>query len=249
MKQKGLWKLLEELQSQNFVDLTHSFYPGIPHASDMPDQEIITLYDFENNGFQAHYYKHVGQWGTHIDPPIHFVEGGRSIDQIEVSEMLLPLVCFDCLEKTKNNSDFVFSLDDLIQWESINGQVPPNAFAVMKTGWAKYWPSNSAMLNKDSQGICHFPGWGMDAVKFLIEERNIKAFGHETTDTDGGKAISNGNYSVETFLLEQDCFQIELLAETTKLPETGAIAVVSFPKPKGGSGYPARVFALYPNEQ
>ncbi len=247
MDQKGLRKVLKKLQSQTFIDLTHAFYPGIPHVDDMLDQEMITLYDFEKDGFQAHYYKHVGQRGTHVDPPIHFVEGGRTVDQIKVSEMVLPLVCFDCLKKTENNADYIFSLDDVLQWESIHGQVLENAFVVMKTGWAKYWPSHSTMLNKDSQGICHFPGWGIDAVQYLIEKRNVKAFGHETTDTDGGKAISEGDYSVEKFILEKDCFQIELLATTTALPETGAIAIVSFPKPKGGSGYPARVFSICPN--
>jgi kynurenine formamidase len=35
--------------------------------------------------------------------------------------------------------------------------------------------------------------------------------------------------------------QIELLADLDKVPEAGAIAVVTFPKPKGGSGFPARV--------
>jgi hypothetical protein len=29
-------------------------------------------------------------------------------------------------------------------------------------------------------------------------------------------------------------------------PESGALVVVSFPKPKGGSGFPARVFAILP---
>jgi len=31
-----------------------------------------------------------------------------------------------------------------------------------------------------------------------------------------------------------------------QVPEAGAIVVVSFPKPKGGSGFPARVFAILP---
>jgi len=244
----NLWQILDVLRSQKFVDLTHSFYPGIPHASDMPDQEFITLYDFEKDGFRAHYYKHAGQWGTHVDPPIHFVEGGRSLDEIEVSEMVLPLVCFNCQPKSEKNPDYIFSLDDLLEWESENGIVPKNAFAVMRTGWAKYWPSNASMLNADKHGVAHFPGWGMDAVQFLIEKRDVKAFGHETTDTDGGMAISDDDYSVETIILEKDCFQIELLADTSELPEVGSIGIVSFPKPRGGSGYPARVFAICETE-
>jgi len=31
-----------------------------------------------------------------------------------------------------------------------------------------------------------------------------------------------------------------------EVPETGALAVVAFPKPKDGSGFPARVFAILP---
>jgi hypothetical protein len=41
-------------------------------------------------------------------------------------------------------------------------------------------------------------------------------------------------------------YQIELLTNLDKVPESGAIVVVSFPKPKGGSGFPARVFAILP---
>jgi kynurenine formamidase len=30
------------------------------------------------SGFLVHEYRHVGQWGTHVDPPAHFIEGGRN---------------------------------------------------------------------------------------------------------------------------------------------------------------------------
>ena len=246
MNNKELWVLLAKLRQQKFIDLTHAFFPGIPHASDMPDQEFITLYDFPTDGFRAHVYKHAGQWGTHVDPPIHFIEGGRAIDEIDVSEMLLPRVKFDCKHKSEANYDYIFALDDLKEWESIYGPVPDNAFAIMSTGWAKFWPSGDLMTKKDNKGVAHFPGWGKDAVEFLISERNVKAFGHETTDTDGGMAISADDYSVETLILKKNCYQIELLADTSMVPPVGAIASVTFPKPKGGSGYPARVFAICP---
>jgi kynurenine formamidase len=41
-------------------------------------------------------------------------------------------------------------------------------------------------------------------------------------------------------------YHIELLTNLDKVLESGAIVVVSFPKPKGGSGFPARVFAILP---
>lgn len=83
-------------------------------------------------------------------------------------------------------------------------------------------------------------------LKFLYETRKITASGHETTDTDPGAAASRDDYSLETYILSQNHYQIELLANLDKLPEAGAIAVVTFPKPKKGSGFPARVFAILP---
>ncbi|MEJ2354148.1 MAG: cyclase family protein, partial [Anaerolineales bacterium] len=74
----------------------------------------------------------------------------------------------------------------------------------------------------------------------------ITASGHETTDTDPGIATSQGDYSLEAYILSTDHYQIELLDSLKEVPEAGALVVVSFPKPKEGSGFPARVFAIVP---
>lgn len=50
----------------------------------------------------------------------------------------------------------------------------------------------------------------------------------------------------EAYILGLNHYQIELLANLDQVPEFDAIAVVSFSKPKGGSGFPARVFAILP---
>ena len=100
------------------------------------------------------------------------------------------------------------------------------------------------MENKDANGVAHYPGWSLAALKYLYEERKIAASGHETTDTDPGTATSKDDYSLETYILSTNRCQIELLTNLDQVPEAGAIVVVSFPKPKGGSGFPARVFAI-----
>jgi hypothetical protein len=48
-------------------------------------------------------------------------------------------------------------------------------------------------------------------------------------------------------ILKHDHYQIELLADLDRVPKAGAIVVASFPKPKDGSGFPARVFAILPS--
>jgi len=86
----------------------------------------------------------------------------------------------------------------------------------------------------------------LEVLEYLYLERGITASGHETTDTDPGIATSRGDYSLETYILSSDHYQIELLTNLDQVPESGAVAVVTFPKPKGGSGFPARVFAILP---
>ena len=86
----------------------------------------------------------------------------------------------------------------------------------------------------------------MPALKFLYEERKITALGHETTDTDPGLATSKEDYSLESYILSTNHYQIELLTNLDQVPESGALVIVSFPKPRGGSGFPARVFAILP---
>jgi kynurenine formamidase len=116
----------------------------------------------------------------------------------------------------------------------------------MHTDWSKRWPSMAAMQNKDAAGIAHYPGWSLEVLKYLYEERKITASGHETTDTDPGVATSRDDYSLETYVLQQNRYQIELLTNLDEVPEAGALVVATFPKPKGGSGFPARVFAILP---
>ena len=103
-----------------------------------------------------------------------------------------------------------------------------------------------AMRNEDDRGVAHYPGWSLEVLEYLYQRRKITASGHETLDTDPGLATSKGDYSLERYLLGTDHYQIELLANLDKVPEAGAIVIVSFPKPKGGSGFPARVFAILP---
>lgn len=251
-EETSLAEALATIQSSQFVDLTHPFEPGIPHWPGFPDEERETIYWYEEgggtmgSGFFADRYCLVGQWGTHCDAPAHFVKGKRTIDQIDVKEMLLPLVVLDVHEKAAENPDYTISMDDVRAWEERHGPIPEGAFVALRTDWSKRWPDADAMRNEDEDGVAHYPGWSLEVLKYLYEQRRITASGHETLDTDPGVATSKGDYTLETYLLSTDHYQIELLANLDQVPEAGAVVVVAFPKAKGGSGFPARVFAIVP---
>lgn len=249
----SLARIQQILVGKKLVDLTHAFEPGVPHWPGFPDEKRETIYWYEKGrgsmgaGFFAEVYTHVGQWGTHVDPPAHFVKGLRTVDQIELKEMILPLVVIDVHKEAAKNPDYTLTLERVKKWEAEHGAIPAGAFVAMRTDWSKRWPDPAKMANKDAEGASHYPGWSKEVLKYLYEERKITASGHEPTDTDPGVATSKNDYSLETYLLGTNHYQIELLTNLDQVPESGAIVIVSFPKPKGGSGFPARVFAIVPN--
>ena len=234
------------LSTKTFVDLTHAFGPSTPHWKGFGVEKVTELYTIKKDGFLVQQFTHVGQWGTHIDTPAHFHQGLRTADQIDPKEMLLPLVVLEVHEKVAKNPDYVIALSDLHDWESQHGRIPEHAFVAMRTDWSKRWPDDAAMQNRDKAGIAHYPGWSKEVLKFLYEDRNITASGHETTDTDPGLATTKDDYSLESYVLGLNHYQIEMLANLDRVPEAGALVMVSWPKPEGGTGFPARVVAILP---
>src|SRR5579875_4146328 len=95
------------LRAARWVDLTHTFAPGIPHYAAFPDERRQRLSDYADGGFRTHLYSLVGQWGTHVDPPSHFVPGGLSVDALAVREMLLELVVLEARAEVAADPDFV----------------------------------------------------------------------------------------------------------------------------------------------
>jgi len=243
---RSLWELLAELEAHEFVDLTHTFGPGIPRWPGFPDAEFKTIYDYDTDGFFAQEFVHVGQYGTHMDPPAHFHKGLRTVDDIELKEMIAPLVVINVADKVAANPDYELTVDDVNAWEAKYGPIPPGAFVAMRSDWSKRWPNVEAFFNKDGNGQAHYPGWTTDALKFLYEERQIVGNGHETLDTDAAVAQVKTGLAAETYVLGTNHYQIELMSNLDKVPETGAIIFAVVPKPKNGSGFPARVFAVLP---
>ena len=247
-----LTDVLARLRACRWVDLTHAFEPGIPHYGGFPDEERTVLYHFDEGvgtmgtGFLAHEYRHVGQWGTHCDPPAHFARDGRTQDQIGVEEMMLELAVVDVSAAVTADSDLAIGTRELQADEKRHGPIPAGAFVALHTGWGARWPDGDAMANRDADGVSHSPGWAEDGLRWLVEQRGVTAIGHDVTDTDPGARVSAGEVPAETYILGADRWQLELMAGLDDVPARGSLIVATWPKPLGGTGFPARAFALVP---
>ena len=245
-----LWEVIRALRRCRWTDLTHSFDEHIPHSPMFGSASRKVLYDHapgsgsKGYGFLAHEYHLPGQWGTHVDPPAHFPPGKRFLDEIPVTEMILPLVVIDIHDQAAKNPDYCVRMDDVRVWESRHGKVPGASFVALRSDWSKCWPDADRMLNRDASGTMHFPGWSLDVVEYLYRDCGITASGHETIDTDAGMVVSAGKAPLEAYILGLDRWQIELLTNLDQVPEHGALIAVSWPKAFRGSGFPARAFAI-----
>ena len=124
--------------------------------------------------------------------------------------------------------------------------LPEGLFVALRTDWSARWPDDAAMQNKDAAGVAHFPARSRPVLRYLYEERKITASGHETTDTNCGIDCSKGDYSLETYILGTDHYQVELLANLDKVPRR-ARSCGKLPEAEEWIGLSrARVFAILP---
>ncbi|OCG07733.1 cyclase [Gilliamella sp. wkB178] len=237
---------LNLLKSKKWIDLTHTFDHNSPHFFMFKSAQIKTLFSHAD-GFLAQEFCFPSQYGTHIDAPIHFVPNTRYLHELELHELVLPLIVIDQSQRAQRDPNFSLSKEDVIAFEQEHGQIEAGSFVALRTDWSKRWPSQSAMENKDVDGNNQIPGWGMDALQFLFEDRKIKAIGHETFDTDSAKEFrKNQALKGEYYVLEQDTYQIELMTNLDKLPTKGAVIFNIVAKPNQASGFPVRSFAILP---
>ncbi len=236
--------VLAYLRGCEWIDLTHAFEPGIPHYAPFPDEERRVVFGFKpgdgtlGSGFLVHEYRHVGQWGTHVDPPAHFIEGGRALDALPVEEMVLPLVVLDVREQVGSDAGFAATNATIRAHEAEYGRIPDRAFVALLTGWGTRWPDTAAMDNRDAQGNSRAPGWDVSALRVLFEQRGCVAIGHDVTSTDPAALVDRGHVEAETYVLARDRWQIELMANLDRVPVRGSLTCRDLAKADGRLGLP-----------
>lgn len=243
-----LWDRLAELKKLKWVELSHPLNDESPYWEGMPAgvREIgKTVVDFPDMNLKIQTFKFPGQFGTHIDYPGHFDEGGILSEKYTIADTVFPLVVIDVSEKVKENPDYELTIQDILEHENKYGKIPEHSFVAMRTDWYKRWPDGAALSGVDAQGNEHFPGWTMETLKFLIEERNIAGNGHETLDTDApitsGKV---GDLQCERYVLTQGRIQVEVLRNLDQVPAVGAVIVIAAPRIEGATGLPVRAWAI-----
>jgi kynurenine formamidase len=223
------------------VDLTHRMHGDMAFWPGGVGFKQTRTSDYER-GYRLHTYEMGEGTGTHVDAPGHFIEGKRAIDQIPVSELVVPVVVINVREKAAKDPDYLVAGNDIVDWEAIHGPVPVGSVFIANTGWHDKFSDPDKYANVDDQGVMHFPGFSKAAAQLLVE-RDVVGIGIDTFSIDHGPST---DFAAHKVMLAANKYQIENLANLDELPETGATLIVGVLPVSEGSQAQARVLALVP---
>jgi kynurenine formamidase len=184
--------------------------------------------------------------GTHMDAPIHFAEGRASTDRVPLGSLMAPAVVLDVTAAAARDPDYRLTVDDIRADERRHGVIPAGAIVVLRTGWSTRWPDRRSYFGDDTPGDAsrlHFPSFGAEAARYLVEVRRVAGIGVDTASIDHGPSK---DFPVHRVVNGANLPGFENLARLDRLPPRGAFLVALPLKIVDGSGGPIRAVALVP---
>jgi kynurenine formamidase len=241
---------LAGLAAARVVDLTHPFDAQTPYWPTAPSGfKLEQLHYGPTDGgyfYSAYQFCAPEHGGTHLDAPIHFGQGRWTADQIPLDRLVRPAVVIDVSAAAAAEPDHRLGLDELKAWEASYGRIPDGAIVLLRTGWSARWPDKKRYLGDDTPGDAshlHFPSYGKEAARVLVDERKVSAIGVDTASIDHGPST---DFPVHQIVAAANVPGLENLAGLEDVPATGAWVVALPMKIGGGSGGPLRAIALVP---
>jgi kynurenine formamidase len=237
-----------DLRRVDVVDLTHAFGPNTIYWPTAPSGFRLDRLAFGNTEggyfYSSYAYAAPEHGGTHLDAPIHFSESGRTSDQIPVAQLIAPIAVIDVTAKARNDPDYRLSREDVLANEREHGAITAGTIVVLRTGWAARWPNAKQYLGDDTKGDAsklHFPSFGVEAARYLVQERRVGALGADVASIDYGQSK---DFMVHRVAAAANVPGLENLANVDRLPMRGATMIALPMKIAGGSGGPLRAVAL-----
>jgi kynurenine formamidase len=222
-------------------DLTHELWDKFPTYFGGQQFFAEQKFSFAKDTFNLYEWRVSEHTGTHIDAPLHFTTDGKSVAELPVEDLIAPLVVIDIRSKVDKDPDAQVTPDDIQTWISANGDLPEGAVVAMLSGWGAHVATEKFRNVGDDGKTLHFPGFHIEAAQFLIEQPSVKAIAVDTLSLDHGPSP---DFIVHKTWLPTGRYGIEAVANLDRLPAKGATIVVGAPKIRGGTGGPARIFAM-----
>jgi kynurenine formamidase len=203
-------------------DENASIFPGDPET----EIEIITT--IQNDGYLVERVTTGSHTGTHLDAPGHFIEGGRTVDELLATDLVWPTYVIDVRDRMARVDDDAFQLtvNDIKRYERKNGRIPDGAMVIIRTGFEDLFGTDAYFDPA--------PGFSGDAVQWMVDQRDIGGVG---SDTLGPDATSDEDFAATYTILDNDRVALPDLAGLDALQTKGDILMTGAVKLRDGSAY------------
>jgi kynurenine formamidase len=235
------------------IDLSHPYDSDTVYWPTAQGFELTA--DFEGFTDKGYYYTAnsfctAEHGGTHLDAPIHFAEGGNTVDEIPLEQLMGHAVLIDVSGRCADNPDYQVTTEDFQAWEAEHGALADGVIVLIRAGYEEFWPDRVRYMGTDERGPeavakLHFPGLHPDAARWLVAERSINAVGLDTPSIDFGQSTLFESHQA---LFAADIPAFENLMNLGELPPTGFVIIALPMKIAGGSGGPLRIAAIVPDK-
>lgn len=220
------------MSNRKILDLSHPIntatppWPGWPSVETKSlDQASLTTPEVRHaNSSRLSMNIHCG---THMDAPFHFLDNGRTIDQVPL-ERTVGMATLVRLSGKETASQI--TREDLLPWE---GSLRSTRKAILCTGWSTRW------MQHDFFG--EYPVITADAARYLVEI-GVHLVGVETGSVDYSP------HDTHVVLLGSDCIIVECLTNLDEINQAEFFFVATPLKLEGLDGSPVRAVAVLDEE-
>lgn len=203
------------------VDLTLTAYHGMRGVEILPNTST-TVEGY--NTTRLHLYSHAG---THMDAPRHFLDGGGTIDAVDLRKCVGPAHVIDLSHKAPNS---LITVEDLLRDAAV---VQPGARLLLRTDWS----GHAALPDYRT----HFPRISRELAHWLVEQ-GVWLIGLEMPSVASLQDKAELT-DVHQILLRGEVVIVECLTGLRGLP--AQVTFIALPlKIQHGDGSPVRAVAV-----
>jgi len=214
------------------IDLTYDLEEGMTsfNAPWHPHFEITQL---GRHGFEGRETRKITlgtHTGTHMDAPLHFVKGGKSLEKIPLDKLIgkVTIVDFSYLKEDESVTKEMLSSVNITERMLFN------------FGWGKYWG--------DKKFYSGYPFFTKDAAEYLVS-KGVKLVGMDIPSPDDSRIDLSGNVlgsdrdsPIHKIFLSNEVILVEYIANLDKVKGNDNWKIIVMPlKIKGADGSPVRV--------
>jgi kynurenine formamidase len=217
---------------KKIVDLTYDIHEGMLTFG-APWHPVVSITQLGRHDVEGRETRSITlgtHTGTQTDAPLHFVRGGKSIEQVPLEKCVGPVTIFD-FSHLKENEVVTKAMLLKLKFEKK---------VIFRFGWGKHWNTKKFYQN--------YPFFSEDAARYLVSKK-IDLLGFDTCSPDDGRTKLAGDLlgSVEDspihkIFLEAGVVLLEYVANLDTLKDLKGWIIAALPlKIRGGDGAPARV--------